>query len=76
MKHLLPTNNPRKLALVSALAVSMAIASTTSWAREANVKITAPTSAVATHNYDYEMNVFHPVQASNGMVATEQNLAS
>lgn len=76
MKHLLHTSNPKKLALVSALAIGMAIASATSWAREANVKITAPTSTVATHNYDYEMNVFHPVQAANGMVATEQNLAS
>ncbi|QPT39013.1 Gamma-glutamyltranspeptidase precursor [Oligella ureolytica] len=76
MKQFLHTSNPRKLTLVSALAVSMAIASATSWAREANTKLTAPTSTVATHNYDYEMNVFHPVQATNGMVATEQNLAS
>ena len=76
MKQFLHTSNPRKLTLVSALAVSMAIASATSWAREANTKLTAPTSTVATHNYDYEMNVFHPVQAANGMVATEQNLAS
>ena len=76
MKEFLHTSNPRKLTLVSALAVSMAIASATSWAREANTKLTAPTSTVATHNYDYEMNVFHPVQATNGMVATEQNLAS
>ena len=76
MKHFLHTSNPRKLPLVSALAVSMAIASATSWAREANTKLTAPTSTAATHNYDYEMNVFHPVQAANGMVATEQNLAS
>ena len=76
MKEFLHTSNPRKLTLVSALAVSMAIASATSWAREANTKLTAPTSTAATHNYDYEMNVFHPVQAANGMVATEQNLAS
>ena len=76
MKQFLHTSNPRKLTLVSALAVSMAIASATSWALEANTKLTAPTSTVATHNYDYEMNVFHPVQATNGMVATEQNLAS
>lgn len=76
MKQFLHTSNRRKLTLVSALAVSMAIASATSWAREANTKLTAPTSTVATHNYDYEMNVFHPVQATNGMVATEQNLAS
>lgn len=76
MKQFLHTSNPRKLTLVSALAVSMAIASATSWAREANTKLTAPTSTAATHNYDYEMNVFHPVQAANGMVATEQNLAS
>lgn len=76
MKQFLHTSNPRKLTLVSALALSMAIASATSWAREANTKLTAPTSTVATHNYDYEMNVFHPVQATNGMVATEQNLAS
>lgn len=76
MKQLLHTSNPRKLVLVSALAIGMGIASTTSWAREANIKITAPTSTVATHNYDYEMNVFHPVQGTNGMVATEQNLAS
>ena len=76
MKEFLHTSNPRKLTLVSALALSMAIASATSWAREANTKLTAPTSTAATHNYDYEMNVFHPVQAANGMVATEQNLAS
>lgn len=76
MKQFLHTSNPRKLTLVSALALSMAIASATSWAREANTKLTAPTSTAATHNYDYEMNVFHPVQAANGMVATEQNLAS
>ena len=76
MKQFLHTSNPRKLTLVSALAVSMAIASATSWALEANTKLTAPTSTAATHNYDYEMNVFHPVQAANGMVATEQNLAS
>lgn len=76
MKEFLHTSNPRKLTLVSALALSMAIASATCWAREANTKLTAPTSTAATHNYDYEMNVFHPVQAANGMVATEQNLAS
>ena len=76
MSLLLQSRNPKKLALVSALAVGMALASTTSWARQGNIKITAPTSTVATHNYDYEMNVFHPVQGTNGMVATEQNLAS
>ena len=76
MSLLLQSRNPKKLALVSALAVGMALASTTSWARQGNIKITAPTSTVATHNYDYVMNVFHPVQGTNGMVATEQNLAS
>lgn len=39
-------------------------------------RLEAPRSAVAVHNYDYEMNVFHPVQATQGMVVTEQALAS
>ncbi|AVL71971.1 gamma-glutamyltransferase [Oligella urethralis] len=69
------TKRPGKALLLSVLATSLALSST-AFAREANIKITAPTSAVATHNYDYEMNVFHPIEATNGMVATEQNLAS
>ena len=69
------TKRPGKALLLSVLATSLALSST-AFAREANIKITAPTSAVATHHYDYEMNVFHPVEATNGMVATEQNLAS
>lgn len=76
MKQVCLSRNSKKLALVSVLTVSLAIASSSAWAREAKVKIDAPTSTVATHNYDYEMNVFHPIQATNGMVATEQNLAS
>lgn len=66
---------PGKILLLSVLASSLALSSA-AFAREANIKITPPTSAVATHNYDYEMNVFHPIEATNGMVATEQNLAS
>ncbi|WP_311515390.1 gamma-glutamyltransferase [Oligella urethralis] len=69
------TKRPGKALLLSVLATSLALSST-AFAREANIKITAPTSAVATHHYDYEMNVFHPIEATNGMVATEQNLAS
>ena len=69
------TKRPGKALLLSVLATSLALSSA-AFAREANIKITAPTSAVATHHYDYEMNVFHPVEATNGMVATEQNLAS
>lgn len=69
------TKRPGKALLLSVLATSLALSSA-AFAREANIKITAPTSAVATHNYDYEMNVFHPIEATNGMVATEQNLAS
>ena len=69
------TKRPGKALLLSVLATSLALSSA-AFAREANIKITAPTSAVATHHYDYEMNVFHPIEATNGMVATEQNLAS
>ena len=69
------TKRPGKALLLSVLATSLALSST-AFAREANIKITAPTSAVATHHYDYEMNIFHPIEATNGMVATEQNLAS
>ena len=69
------TKRPGKALLLSVLATSLALSSA-ALAREANIKITAPTSAVATHHYDYEMNVFHPIEATNGMVATEQNLAS
>ena len=69
------TKRPGKALLLSVLATSLALSSA-AFAREANIKITAPTSAVATHHYDYEMNIFHPIEATNGMVATEQNLAS
>ena len=75
MRQFFQLSHVKKHVLLSALATSMALAPAT-WAREANIKLTAPTSTVATHNYDYEINVFHPVEATNGMVATEQNLAS
>lgn len=75
MTYFFQSKRPSKIALLSVLAASLALSSAV-FAREANIKIAAPTSAAATHNYDYEINVFHPVEATNGMVATEQNLAS
>lgn len=58
--------------LVSAsVALTATVTSPIAEARQAN-----PTPASATHRYDYEMNVFHPVEARNGMVASEQHLAS
>ena len=41
--------------------------------------LTAPTTSAAQSagsSYDFDMDVFHPVVAKNGMVATEQELAS
>lgn len=66
-----------RLALGLSLALTLSLTtSPTSWARQSPIPITAPSAQAATHNYDYEMNVFRPVEAKNGMVATEQHLAS
>lgn len=74
----------RATALASSLliaVVSLAACSTTA----SNPGSTTAVPAVVTQNasaqaaaaaYDFDMDVFHPVEAKNGMVATEQELAT
>lgn len=74
----------RATALASSLliaVVSLAACSTTA----SNPGSTTAAPAVVTQNasaqaaaaaYDFDMDVFHPVEAKNGMVATEQELAT
>lgn len=74
----------RATALASSLliaVVSLAACSTTA----SSPGSTTATPAVVTQNasaqaaaaaYDFDMDVFHPVEAKNGMVATEQELAT
>lgn len=74
----------RTTALASSLliaVVSLAACSTTA----SNPGSTTAAPAVVTQNasaqaaaaaYDFDMDVFHPVEAKNGMVATEQELAT
>lgn len=74
----------RATALASSLliaVVSLAACSTTA----SNPGATTAAPAVVTQNasaqaaaaaYDFDMDVFHPVEAKNGMVATEQELAT
>ncbi|MBE2897419.1 gamma-glutamyltransferase [Pasteurellaceae bacterium 20609_3] len=57
--------------LISALALTGVVATSTSYAN------TAPTQTQqASIRYDQDMDIFHPVYAQNGMVATEQALAT
>lgn len=64
--------------LTLGLAVSLALNSYGSavLAKQSTTPIFAPSPQAASHNYDYEMNIYHPVEATQGMVATEQALAS
>ena len=64
--------------LTLGLAISLALSSYGSavWAKQSAIPIFAPSPQAASHNYDYEMNIYHPVEATQGMVATEQALAS
>lgn len=56
-------------------ALFTAIFSVSIQAREAAPVVPSATELAARH-YDYELDVFHPVQSRNGMVASEHRLAS
>lgn len=43
---------------------------------EAREPVMTAATAQAARHYDYQLDVFHPVQSRNGMVASEQRLAS
>lgn len=73
--------NIRQTLLSASLALALAsLAACSATPQQAS---TAPTAvqqtsaaAAASAAYDFDMDVFHPVVANNGMVATEQELAS
>ena len=73
------TLQPRLLLGSLALAVLTACSTATTPPAQAPAA-TAPTATSATQAaaaaYDWDMDVFHPVVARNGMVASEQELAS
>ena len=73
------TLHPRLL--LGSLALAVLTACSTATAPQAQAPAaTAPTATSATQAaaaaYDWDMDVFHPVVARNGMVASEQELAS
>lgn len=79
MRQIKLKTNRSALFLKASLSLSLTLSpwfSAEVWAKQATIPILAPSPQAASHNYDYEMNVFHPVPAKNGMVATEQDLAS
>ena len=69
---------PKLLLAGLALAVLAACSSPPPAAPQASAPVAAPTAAAqaAAAAYDFDMDVFHPVVAHNGMVASEQALAS
>lgn len=56
-------------------ALFTAVLSVSVQAREPTPAVSSAAAQAARH-YDYELDVFHPVQARNGMVASEHRLAS
>lgn len=70
-------NLPLCLSISLSLGLALNLSSiSTAWAKQATPTILAPSTQAASHNYDYEMNIYRPVEAKNGIVATEQGLAS
>ncbi|WP_225784103.1 gamma-glutamyltransferase [Xenophilus sp. Marseille-Q4582] len=67
--------------LASSLALALATLTACGTAPQASGTATAPPATTAAAQaasaaYDFDMDVFHPVVARNGMVATEQELAT
>jgi len=67
---MLPTSFRRRTSVLSVLSLSLALALTPQFVH-ADAPVTAPLV-----KYDYDNDIFHPVYAKNGMVATEQALAT
>lgn len=65
-----------KKCLFSSLALSIAVALGTPFAMANQPTATPSATALAAARYDSEKDIFHPIYAKNGMVASEQGLAS
>ncbi len=56
--------------------ILLAACNTVPAVQQANIPPVSPPAVVAATAYDWDMDIFHPVVARHGMVATEQKLAS
>lgn len=65
-----------KKCLFSSLALSITVALGTPFAMANQPTATPSATALAAARYDSEKDIFHPIYAKNGMVASEQGLAS
>lgn len=79
-----PPHRPARSALATLLALALAACSSPQLSKEQADRLASPDAAIrsgqltqaAAARYDAQQDIFHPVIARNGMVATEQALAS